>query len=105
MPNKSIVLKKPSCSIQSYILSTLSVLDLKMDSPGAPPTPTSRAVPVLELTTYADLGRHYKGDFWEPGKGYKGTLELHTHDNPVGYYQGYLATKKKKRLFRAKFDY
>ena len=90
MPNKSIVLKKPSCSIQSYILSTLSVLDLKMDSPGAPPTPTSRAVPVLELTTDADLGCHYKGEFGAPGEGYGGTLELYTHDNPVGYYSGYL---------------
>ena len=56
-------------------------------------TSTSKAVPLLELATEVDLGCQYTGEFGKPGKGYIGTFEVYTKDNPVGHYQGYLAKK------------
>ena len=56
-------------------------------------TSTSKAVPLLELATELDLGCQYTGEFGKPGKGYIGTFEVYTTNNPVGHYQGYLATK------------
>ena len=56
-------------------------------------------VSLLELATEfkllngLDLGCQYTGEFGKPGKGYIGTFEVYTKDNPLGHYQGYLAKK------------
>ena len=35
----------------------------------------------------------YTGEFGEPERGYIGTLDVYTIENPVGFYQGYMAKK------------
>ena len=56
-------------------------------------TSTSKVVPLLELATELDLECQYTGEFGEAGRGYIGTFEVYTKDNPLGHFQGYIAKK------------
>ena len=56
-------------------------------------TSRSKVVPPLELGTELDLECQYTGEFGEAGRGYIGTFEFYTKDNPLGHFQGYIAKK------------
>ena len=56
-------------------------------------TSRSKVVPPLELGTELDLECQYTGEFGEAGRGYIGTFEVYTKDNPLGHFQGYIAKK------------
>ena len=57
------------------------------------PKSRSKVVPPLELGTELDLECQYTGEFGEAGRGYIGTFEVYTKDNPLGHFQGYIAKK------------
>ena len=47
----------------------------------------------MEIETKTSISKEYIGEFGEAGRGYIGTFEFYTKDNPLGHFQGYIAQK------------